>query len=131
MVVNHVVLFDASDITFDTFDLVKHSSSCSRRTPQGHLLKVPGLTVGNIFAQLVVGPVRVGFHCSDVCSKWASLVCLTLGFQLQPGNMMNFSLETMKSRGFSMISGDVIQLLKMDTLQIPPKALIRSPRPLE
>ena len=42
----HVVLFDASDITFDTFDLVKHSSSCSRRTPQGHLLKVPGLTVG-------------------------------------------------------------------------------------
>ena len=84
MVVNHVVLFDASDITFDTFDLVKHSSSCSRRTPQGHLLKVPGLTVGNIFAQLVVGPVRVGFHCSDVCSKWASLVCLTLGFQLQP-----------------------------------------------
>jgi hypothetical protein len=30
-----------------------------------------------------------------------------------------------------MISGDVIQLLKMDTLQIPPKALIRSPRPLE
>ena len=45
--------------------------------------------------------------------------------------MMNVSLETMKSRGFSMISGDVIQLLKMDTLQIPPKALIRSPRPLE
>ena len=44
---------------------------------------------------------------------------------------MNVSLETMKSRGFSMISGDVIQLLKMDTLQIPPKALIRSPRPLE